>query len=84
MDEKQKQFFAVVDEFINFANTLVPKYGTPRVSSTLLFAASRFNAHNYYASEGHGETRDEAIEYYCQQYRAMLTDNFDWLESMKK
>jgi hypothetical protein len=84
MDETQKQFFAVVDEFINLANKLVEKHGTPRVSSTILFAASRFNAHNYYATDGKRETREAMVDYYCEQYRKMLLDNLDWLEALRQ
>lgn len=83
MDEK-REFYDVVDQFINLANSLVPAHGTARVSATILFAASRFNAFNYYAVDGQSETREEMIEYYCDQYRQMLLDNLDWLaESMQ-
>jgi hypothetical protein len=79
MTAPDKAFYDLVDQFINLANQLVPHYGSPRVSAVLLFAASRFNAHNYYATDGAEDTKQAAIDYFCEQYRAMLVENIDWL-----
>lgn len=79
-----KEFFAVVDRFINLANELVPEHGLARVSATILFAASRFNAHNYLATDGDPENRQAMIDYYCEQYREMLLENLDWLEAVRR
>lgn len=82
--EQQKEFFAVVDRFINLANELVPDHGLARVSATILFAASRFNAHNYYASDGDPGNRQAMIDYYSEQYKEMLLENLDWLGEVYK
>jgi Protein of unknown function (DUF3144) len=82
MQPKQKvpqEFYDVVDEFINLANELQEKWGSERVSSTILFAASRYNAFNFYATDGSSSNREKAVDYYCSQYREMLLDNFDRL-----
>jgi hypothetical protein len=79
VDDRDAEFFDLVDHFINLANELVHEHETPRVSSALLFAASRFNAHNYYATDGDPSGKEPMIEYYRDQYHKMLLDNLDWL-----
>ena len=79
LDDRDAEFYDQVDEFINFANERVPSWGTPRVSAVLLFAASRFNAHNYFATDGSPANREAMVEFYREQYTKMLLDNLDWL-----
>lgn len=83
MRENDQEFYAVVDRFIALANELVPEHGLARISATLLFAASRFNAHNFLVSDGDRTNVDTAVEYYCAQYRGMLIDNMKRLESLE-
>lgn len=84
MSSPEQEFFNVVDRFIHLANEMVPQHGVSRVSATLLFAASRFNAHNYYAADGDPANREAMIDYYCEQYRKMLMDNLDWLAEWRE
>jgi hypothetical protein len=74
-----QEFYDVVDEFIKLANELEGKWGSERISSTILFAASRYNAFNFYATDGSSENRPKAVDYYSSQYREMLLDNLDRL-----
>ena len=79
-DEVPQEYYDVVDEFINLANSLGDKWGEERLSSTIMFAASRYNAF-YFVSTASKPEKDkaEAIEYFCSQYRAMLLDNIERL-----
>ena len=74
-----RDFFDVADRFVHLANELVAEHGNERVSATLLFAAARFNAHTFHASDGDPSHREAAVEYFCEQYRKMLLDNLDEL-----
>ncbi len=79
-DEVPKEFYDVVDEFINQANQLAERWPTSRVSSAILYAAARYNAFNFYELEDDPATnREGAVEYFCEQYRNMLLDNLDAL-----
>ena len=78
-EDRDAEFYGQVDEFIDLANERVPSWGTHRVSAVLLFAASRFNAHNYFATGGDPANRDAMIAYHREQYTKMLLDNLDWL-----
>ena len=75
----EEEFFDVADRFIELANELVREWGTPRVSAALLFAATRFNAHNFFSTDGEERNRKRAVKYYCAQYRKMLLENMDTL-----
>jgi hypothetical protein len=77
--EVPQEFYDIVDEFIKLANELQEKWGHARVSSTILFAASRYNAFNFFATDGSLGNREKAVDYYCTQYREMLIDNLDRL-----
>jgi len=77
--EVPKEFFDVVDQFIQLANKLAKEFSSSRISSTLLYAAARYNAFNFYALDSDIEEKEDAVEYYCEQYKKMLLDNFDEL-----
>lgn len=79
----EEEFFKVADQFIELANELVHEWGTPRVSAALLFAATRFNAHNFYSTDGEKQNRKQAVKYYCTQYRKMLMENMDTLSQVQ-
>lgn len=71
------EFYDVVDEFISLANKFSEKHSSTRVSSVMMFAASRYNAFNFFLTDGLHGNEEKAIDYYCEQYRLMLLDNFD-------
>ncbi len=75
--DMQSEFYDVVDEFIHLANKFSEKHSSTRISSVLMFAASRYNAFNFFLKDGLQESKEKAIDYYCEQYKLMLLDNFD-------
>ncbi len=76
------EFYDLVDEFINLANSLTKEHGVARVSAAILFAAARYNAHCMLASDPDWErNRQTAASYFVDQYRLMLEDNIDWLRN---
>jgi len=78
MDEEQtmKEFYEMVDEFVYLANKLGGDQDTTRISSVIMFAAARYNAFNFFVTDGEKQNEAKAIDYYCKQYRLMLQDNF--------
>jgi hypothetical protein len=77
-DDVPQEFYDLADRFVLLANELVPEHGVSRVSAVIMFAASRFNAHCAHVLDADiDDNRDAAISYMVEQYREMLTDNFD-------
>ena len=77
-------FFDSVDAIIKVANELTRKRPTSKVSAIMMYANARYNAHNFYTTDGKEENKEEAIAYYCEQYRRMLYDNMDEMKDIKK
>jgi hypothetical protein len=72
------EFFDAVDRFIVLANELTRDNNNSRVSSILMYAAARYNAHTVISlDEDPLAHRDEAIDYLTEQYRRMLLENFE-------
>jgi hypothetical protein len=68
------------------ANEQLASIGAGRVSASFMYAVARFNAwHSASGFSSEAELRaakGEAIEYFVQQYRAMLVKNLDdYIES---
>ena len=84
MNDKQMkaEFYDVVDEFIHLANKLSEKYNTTRISSIIMFAAARYNTFNFFVTDGERYNEEKAIDYYCEQYRLMLQENFEETRSL--
>lgn len=78
MNEEQimAEFYEMVDEFVHLANELNEKHNSTKISSAMMFAAARYNAFNFFVTDGERENEAQAIDYYCEQYRKMLLDNF--------
>lgn len=80
-NEVPPEFWDRADEIIGTANKQVQKSSIANVSSSILYAAARFNAFNVASSaenvEQMKEDRDEAIKYFTDQYRKMLIENLD-------
>lgn len=72
---QESDFFEVAEEFINFANDLSEDWAQPFLSAVFMYSAARFNAHNYFLSDGDPDKEEQAIAYYTEQYRKMLTEN---------
>lgn len=72
---QESDFYEVAEEFINFANELSEEWAQPFLSAVFLYSASRFNAHNFFISDGNPDNEASAVDYYVEQYRKMLTEN---------
>lgn len=75
-DDVPQEFFDLVDQFIELANSLCRTWPTSRISSALMYAAARYNAFNFFALDPEPDkNRERAFEYLSEQYRAMLREN---------
>lgn len=68
-------FHEVADEFINLANDLGDDWAQPLLSAAIMYAAARYNAFNFQSVDGSEMNREEAIQYYMDQYGKMLREN---------
>jgi hypothetical protein len=89
MDTKQepvpKEFYHLVDRFIELANEVASTHATSRVSSVIMYAAARYNAHCMLALDPDAiQNRQAATDYFVAQYRSMLDENIDVLIQSKK
>ena len=66
----------MVDEFVHLANELNEKHNSTKISSAMMFAAARYSAFNFFVTDGERENEAKAIDYYSEQFRKMLHDNF--------
>jgi len=81
-DEKAPpEFWERADEMIAVANRQMENATLGTVSSSLLYAAARFNAFAVTSSSESSEdmraNREGAVDYFVEQYRSMLIDNLD-------
>ena len=78
---EDKEFFDRADAIINLANTQCDDFAIGRVSSSLLFAAARFNAFIVASSakdlEQLKNDKTEAIKYFKEQYEKVFIENID-------
>ena len=91
MKEKgpDKEFWERADEIILLANKQCEKAASGKVSSSLLYAASRFSAFILATTADNAEEmkkdRDKAIKYFTDQYEKMLIQNLDdYIENHKE
>ena len=54
------------------------------MSAAFLYAAARYNAFNFFATDGAEENEARAIEYYSRQYRALLEEHFRELREERR
>lgn len=75
------RFFERADAFISLANQQVEESTRGKVSASMMYATSRFNAWvgacNCGSAEELAAVREQAIEYFVHQYREMLGENLD-------
>jgi hypothetical protein len=75
------KFFERADAYISLANQQVVDSTRGKVSASMMYATSRFNAWvgacNCGSAEELAGVREQAIEYFVQQYREMLAENLD-------
>jgi hypothetical protein len=74
-------FWERADAIIALANEQGTKAPNSNVSASLLYAAARFNAFIVASDTRDAATmkadKDEAIRYFTEEYRKMLSQNFD-------
>jgi pyocin large subunit-like protein len=76
-EKMMAEFYEMVDKFVFLANELSETQETTRISSVIMFAAARYNAFNFFITDGAEQKERQAIDYYTEQYKLMLQDNFD-------
>jgi PPE-repeat protein len=79
--DTDEKFYTRADAHINLANGELAGASRGKVSASMMFAASRFNAwvsaHDFESGEEMASKRQEITEYFIGQYRAMLDTNLD-------
>ena len=74
-------FWKRADEVIHLANEQRESESNHKVGASLLYAAARFNAFVAASSSADLEEmktdRDEALEYFCDEFRKALVENLD-------
>jgi hypothetical protein len=79
--QDMQHFHERADEIIHLANGQLEDVGPGKVSASLLYAAARFNAYVAAINAGSrpemARTRQETIDHFVGQYRAMLEENHD-------
>ncbi len=79
--DKNKQFRQFADTFIDVANDHIEKTDSSFVSSAMLYGTSRFCSFVVASgcdSEEHLEAnREEAIRFYTEEFKRMLSENLD-------
>jgi hypothetical protein len=75
-------FYNRADAHVHLSNDqLAEEPGRGKVSASMLFAASRFNAWvsacGFASSEDMANAKTETIAYFVEQYRLMLEENLD-------
>lgn len=80
-DPNAEQFWKLADSFINLANELYEKESDGKVGYAMLYAAARFNAFIVASTAGDkkdlGEEKEQATEYFTEQYRKMFSENLE-------
>ncbi len=81
MPTPDQSFFDRADAHIRLSNEQTLGESAGKVSASMLFASARFaafiTARGFDSSAEMQAKRDESIEYFVKEYRAMLTDNLD-------
>jgi len=87
-EERDEEFWAMTDEFINLANNQCDKHNNGKVSTSILFSAARFNAFMFASTtENVAELlkdKELAVEYFTSQYKKALKENLSDYEKNYK
>lgn len=77
-----QQFHQRADAVIALANEQLAQAAPGQVSASCMYATARFNAWVSARGAGSGAglaaAKADTIDYFVQQYRAMLEENLDW------
>lgn len=87
--ETDPKFYNRADSFIRLANEHGNSIGRGKVSASFMYGMSRFSAWvtacRFDNAEEMKEARNEAIDYFVAQYKAMLEENYDdYVEHFEK
>jgi hypothetical protein len=75
--EVDKEFFERADAYITIANEQAANVGRGKVSASLMFATARFNAWVSASGTELASVKEEALEYFLNEYRQMLEENLN-------
>jgi hypothetical protein len=79
--ETDEMFYARADAHIDLANEQLADASRGKVSASFMYAVARFNswltACKADSAEDLQAGKEESIEYFVSQYRAMLSENLD-------
>jgi hypothetical protein len=74
-------FYKRADAHIHLANAQLAEIGRGKVSASFMYAVARFNAWisacGFESADEMQASRDEAVEYFVNEYRQMLSQNLD-------
>lgn len=80
-DDLDPEFFTRADAAIILANQQLDDASSGKVSSSLLYAAARFNAwvsaSGFESGQEMATLREETLDYFVAEYRKMLRENLD-------
>jgi hypothetical protein len=83
-EEKPKvddTFYGRADSFIHLANEHCADMGRGKVSASFMYGMSRFNAWvsatGFESADDMKASRQEMVDYFVAQYKAMLEENMD-------
>jgi hypothetical protein len=80
-EDSDDKFFERADAHITLSNEQAKNESRGKVSASMMYATARFNAwvgaSNCASADELARARDQAIEYFLEQYRKMLTENLD-------
>ena len=79
--DTDEDFFDRADAVIHLANDQLSGVSRGKVSASCMYATARFNAWvtacGHDSAEGIAAAKEETLEYFSRQYRAMLEENLD-------
>ena len=83
------KFYERADAHIHLSNEQIADVGRGKTSASMMYAAARFNAWvsacRFSRTDELAAAREEEIEFFVDQYRGMLEENFDdYVENFSK
>lgn len=80
-NDTDEKFYARSDAHIHLSNEQLADAARGKVSASMMFATSRFNAwvsaQGFQSGEDMASKRDEAVAYFTNQFKLMLEENMD-------
>ena len=83
------KFYERADAHIHLSNEQIADVGRGNASASMMYAAARFNAWvsacRFPTTDQMAAAREQEIEFFVDQYRGMLEENFDdYVENFSK